>query len=92
MVIFLGVKSVVPFSTLKLRKNKTNLACLYAFTHAYFSAHLYGLIQKNIKTTRGMKIKISIQLLVLTFTIQELDFESNASQFVIRIGETSSTP
>ena len=34
-VIFLGVKSVVPISTLKMRKNKKNLAPVYAYTPAY---------------------------------------------------------
>ena len=34
-VIFLGVQSVVPSSTLKMRKSQKNLAHLYAYTHAY---------------------------------------------------------
>ena len=34
-VIFMGVKSVVPSSTLKMRKSKKKLARVYAYTHAY---------------------------------------------------------
>ena len=32
---FLGVKTVVPSSTLKMRKSHKKLARLYAYTHAY---------------------------------------------------------
>ena len=34
-VIFLGVKSVVPSSTLKMRKSHKKLARIYVYTHAY---------------------------------------------------------
>ena len=34
-VIFLGVKSCVPPSTLKMRKSHKKLARVYAYTHAY---------------------------------------------------------
>ena len=34
-VIFLGVKSCVPSSTLKMRKSHKKLARVYAYTHAY---------------------------------------------------------
>ena len=34
-VIFFGVKPVVPFSTLKMRKSHKKLARAYAYTHAY---------------------------------------------------------
>ena len=34
-VIFFGVKTVVPSSTLKMRKSKKKLARVYAYTHAY---------------------------------------------------------
>ena len=34
-VTFFGVKSVVPSSTLKMRKSHKKLACVYAYTHAY---------------------------------------------------------
>ena len=32
---FFGVKTVVPSSTLKMRKSHKKLACVYAYTHAY---------------------------------------------------------
>ena len=34
-VNFLGVKTVVPFSTLKMRKSHKKLARVYAYTHVY---------------------------------------------------------
>ena len=34
-VIFFGVKSVVPSSTLKMRKSTKKLARVYAYAHAY---------------------------------------------------------
>ena len=34
-VIFLGVNTVVPSSTLKMRKSHKKLARVYAYTHAY---------------------------------------------------------
>ena len=34
-VIFLGVKSFVPSSTLKMRKSQNKLAHVYAYTHTY---------------------------------------------------------
>ena len=34
-VTFLGVKNVVPSSTLKMRKSKKKSARVYAYTHAY---------------------------------------------------------
>ena len=34
-MIFFGVKTVVPSSTLKMRKSHKKLARVYAYTHAY---------------------------------------------------------
>ena len=34
-VIFFGVESVVPYSTLKMTKSKKKLACVCAYTPAY---------------------------------------------------------
>ena len=56
-VIFFGVKSYVPPSTLKMRKSHKKLAGVFAYTHAYTQICDGGGRSASPPSTIGLKVR-----------------------------------